>query len=370
MQTLPATIRVSDERTGRILFELEAALSKLSAAELATVVLTKGTSDFAASILRRGVNIAKLIGSLQEATQREALNGALAWKAGREEFSSHVNKRVSSGAAKLREVSGKLVSTVGKIKADPAPELAKIAVVAIAALASSGGVDGNGGLPDIDIPLMGIEAHRSPFTHSILIGAGVETIVGVFIRVTLLTHSKLPTNHDPVWDQFAKHGPELLQAISQGTSLGLAYHLMVDGLLQPAPYHGLPIEMPLAAHQAILAANGLAEGIDALRRNLLKPRSPAIVDEHLTFARKPFEIESELFEYLGPDATEILENKGAWMLGLSCGEIQPYTDAQVRFVLCSYQMADPRTAHELAWRRYINVYRHFLLKKSWSGFKW
>lgn len=217
---------------------------------------------------------------------------------------------------------------------------------------------------------MGIEAHKSPFTHSIFIGAGVETVVSVFIRIALLTHSKLPSNHDPVWDQFAKHAPELLEAISKGTSLGLAYHFMVDGLLQPAPYHGLPIEMPLAAHQAILAANGLAEGLDALRRNLLSPKSAALLERHLALAHKPFEIESELIEYLGPDATEILESKGTWMLALTCGDIQPYTDAQVRFVLCAYQMADPQSEHELAWRRYVNVYRHFFLRKSWFGFMW
>jgi len=364
MQTLPSsTIRIPDDRAKRILFELEVALKQLSAAELATIVLAKGTSDFAASILRRGVNIARLIGSLEEATQREAQNGASAWKAGPEAFSSYVNERVSSGVSSIRNVGEKLVSAIGRIKDDPASELTKICVVAIAALASSGGIDGNGGLPDIDIPLMGIEAHRSPFTHSILIGAGVETVVSVFIRIALLTHSKLPSDHDPVWDQFAKHAPELLEAISKGTSLGLAYHLMVDGLLQPAPYHGLPIEMPLLAHQAILAANGFAEGLDAFHRKLLSPKSPASVRKHRALAQKPFEIEGELIEYLGPEATEILESKGAWMLGLTCGEIQPYTEAQVRFVLCAYQVADPQTAHELAWRRYVNVYRHFFLKK-------
>jgi hypothetical protein len=40
----------------------------------------------------------------------------------------------------------------------------------------------------------------------------------------------------------------------------------VDGLLQPGAYHGLPIEMPMEAHQTILAANGVAEANDAARR--------------------------------------------------------------------------------------------------------
>lgn len=73
IQTLPAAIRVSDDRARRILIELEAALSKLSAAELATIVLAKGSSDFVSSLVRRGVNIAKLVGSIHEATQREAI---------------------------------------------------------------------------------------------------------------------------------------------------------------------------------------------------------------------------------------------------------------------------------------------------------
>lgn len=152
IQTLPAAIRVSDDRARRILIELEAALSKLSAAELATIVLAKGSSDFVSSLVRRGVNIAKLVGSIHEATQREAINGALAWKAGREEFDSHINQRVSSGFSKVRNIGDKLLTAVGKIKDDPVAELTKIGVIAFAALASSGGIDGNGGLPDIDIP--------------------------------------------------------------------------------------------------------------------------------------------------------------------------------------------------------------------------
>jgi hypothetical protein len=39
---------------------------------------------------------------------------------------------------------------------------------------------------------------------------------------------------------------------------------MVDGLLQPHPYNGIPVEMPLEVHQAIFVANGTAEAMSAM----------------------------------------------------------------------------------------------------------
>lgn len=42
----------------------------------------------------------------------------------------------------------------------------------------------------------------------------------------------------------------------------MAYHLFVDGLLQPAAYHGLFVSMPMAAHQTIFEVNAAAEALD------------------------------------------------------------------------------------------------------------
>jgi len=54
--------------------------------------------------------------------------------------------------------------------------------------------------------------------------------------------------------------------LAAGASAGIAYHLLVDAYIQPAPYHSLPLSMPIEGHQAAMAANGAAERLDAARR--------------------------------------------------------------------------------------------------------
>ena len=58
-------------------------------------------------------------------------------------------------------------------------------------LVVSGGPDGDGGAPDLDL-MFGIGAHRSVFSHSILMGASLETGLLALLRLTQLVHAKLP----------------------------------------------------------------------------------------------------------------------------------------------------------------------------------
>ena len=51
---------------------------------------------------------------------------------------------------------------------------------------------------------MGIGTHRSPLTHSILIGSLLETALLLLTRLVLCTHKNLPPNHDPLWESFAR----------------------------------------------------------------------------------------------------------------------------------------------------------------------
>jgi len=53
--------------------------------------------------------------------------------------------------------------------------------------------------------------------------------------------------------------------LAAGASAGIAYHLLVDAYIQPAPYHSLPLSMPIEGHQVAMAANGAAERLDAAR---------------------------------------------------------------------------------------------------------
>jgi hypothetical protein len=149
---------------------------------------------------------------------------------------------------------------------NPKDEALRVRAFTPTALVASGGMDGDGGLPDTDIALLGIDAHRSPLTHSILAGAACESLLNTFIRLVLHVHKHLPARHDPIWDAFTQKSPELLASVSRGLSAGLAYHLLVDGLAQPAAYHGLPVELPLEVHQALQAANGIVEATDMAAR--------------------------------------------------------------------------------------------------------
>ena len=88
--------------------------------------------------------------------------------------------------------------------------------------------------------------------------AGILSLLGV----VKMTHSKLPAHHDALWDSLHEQASKLSVAASVGVGIGMAYHLLVDGLVQPAPYHDLPIAMPIEAHQSVFVVNGLGEAID------------------------------------------------------------------------------------------------------------
>ncbi len=130
----------------------------------------------------------------------------------------------------------------------------------------SGGLDGNGGIPDLDL-LAGIGAHRSPLTHTIIAGVAVEGLLLALAELAAEVRCRLPFDHDPLWDGLAKIGRPLTESLTIGTGAGLAYHLLVDAILQSGAYHGLPVHLPLKAHQAGLAANGLTEGVYAVGRS-------------------------------------------------------------------------------------------------------
>lgn len=355
MPVANGVIQVSDDRARRLLIELQYAFGQMSASEIAVLVTVMPVMDFTGAVVRRSVNITKLAAAVAEHSYAEASQAVDAWRNDR--LSVHLIEKARDVWEWGSMTTSQGVTRARAVIADPKSEGLKLMAVALAALASSGGIDGDGGLPDIDIQLFGIGAHRSPVTHSILIGAGVETLIALFIRLTLAVHDKLPKHHDPVWDQFSGHTTELLDAVSCGVSIGVAYHLLVDGLAQPAPYHGLPVVMPLQVHQAILAANGMTEGLDGVRRCVIRAKAPELVAEHRSMIGQTFEIDPTFIQWLGPDKFERLEQHGAWLLALSTGQLAPFTDAQVHFVEVAWQLAEARTEDEVAWVWFINLLR-------------
>jgi hypothetical protein len=129
------------------------------------------------------------------------------------------------------------------------PKDKKIEVVAITLLtptiffATAGDSNIEGGLPDADIAVGGIGAHRNIISHSILIGLGVEFTGRFGILVLSRMRDRLPDNPHPAWNRvylFLDNNKELAIASMWA---GLGMHLLKDsGLITGGfkPYTGIP----------------------------------------------------------------------------------------------------------------------------------
>ena len=184
---------------------------------------------------------------------------------------NHLSGRIGAACGAIAETGGGLVnsleSLINQVKTNPEEAWPKIFALALSSLIVSGGVDGNGGAPDMDIVVLGIGDHRSPFTHSILLGSALEATIRTLIRLVQIAHKNLPAKHDPFWDKALTHSTNILNATGQGASIGLAYHFLVDGVFQPGAYHGLPFDLSIEVHQAFQVVNAVAEGSAAFTNN-------------------------------------------------------------------------------------------------------
>jgi hypothetical protein len=251
-------------RFERMAKELEYAIRHTSAAEMAELVTFLG-SDAGAAIIRRVTGIWGLAEKLFGGTVDELSSMVTALRGDR--FMDHVARRIGEASFTVTDAlqggARNLSSLARELKGSPAEAGPKLLVLVLSSIAASGGVDGNGGAPDLDIPLMGVGEHRSPFTHSIIIGTALEASLLLLMRLVLCTHKNLPADHDPLWNGIASQSLGILQASGKGASIGIAYHLMVDAVAQPGAYHGIPFDMPIEAHQTILGMNSVAEGASA-----------------------------------------------------------------------------------------------------------
>lgn len=178
----------------------------------------------------------------------------------------HLGDRTAAaidGSIALGKDGAGVLSAIGLgLLSNPKETAPKVLGAFLGFYAGSGGVDGNGGIPDLDL-LAGIDAHRSILTHSVLAGIVAEGALLSIADLANQIHERLPVDHDPLWETLAKAASPLTESLAAGTSAGIAYHLLVDAFIQPAPYKDLPFSMPIEGHQAAMAANGMAEGVAA-----------------------------------------------------------------------------------------------------------
>lgn len=150
---------------------------------------------------------------------------------------------------------------------NPRESAGRFALFCLGFNVASGGLDGDGGIPDLDWTLF--EEHRSILTHSIVPGIVIEVAVGSFVDLIGTIHANLPVEHDPLWDSI-RVGSKELSLIAHGASVGIAFHLGIDATIDgDGSYADLPWSQPEEMHQAIGMGNALIEGLDGVARGRL-----------------------------------------------------------------------------------------------------
>lgn len=349
---LAAALLLQPTRFELMAQELAYAISHTSGADMGQLARFLAT-DAGSALVRRVTGLASLAEKFGSGTAHELAGMYRAYSADR--LTEHLGRRVGTASGiTSRAISNgaKSLSTLAsELIANPVEAAPKLLVLVLSSVAASGGVDGNGGAPDMDIPLMGIGAHRSPLTHSILIGSLLETAVLLLTRIVLCTHKNLPPEHDPLWGKIASQSVEILSAAGKGASAGIAYHLMVDSVVQPGAYHGVFFDMPMEVHQTIFAANSVAEATAAntYPDEASITATPETMAAHKHYRAIQMSIPTVLSEFLNADQIDILTKYGSWLQALAKRAIPPTTLLQVQLLKVADGRAAPKTPHERAW---------------------
>ncbi|MBM4200987.1 MAG: hypothetical protein FJ189_06850 [Gammaproteobacteria bacterium] len=252
--------QLESARLNRLYDELAFALGRT---DRATLQAWGGRSAvrFVSLAGKRVSSLASLASRIGAAGKDELTGLYLAAREGR--FGTQMGDRTAAvidGSIAIGRDGARLVGGIGTaLREDPKTQAPRVLAAFLGFYAGSGGVDGDGGIPDLDL-LAGIDAHRSILTHSILAGVVAEGLLLAMVDLASQVHERLPVHRDPLWDRMAELGGPLTESLASGTSAGLSYHLMWDAVLEPAPYKDLPFSMPMEGHQTLMAANAVAEG--------------------------------------------------------------------------------------------------------------
>lgn len=235
--------------------------------------------------LRRGTNFLSLGKGIGRALAHEGRKLLDAYRRG--SFTEHLTKRAeelkTSGAKALEDARSAIARLYALLRSDPKNEAPRFAAMLFGFLLGSGGVDGDGGVPDLDL-LGGIGEHRSIFTHSIVAGVVIETLLLSLHDLTTTVYANLPPAHDPVWEKLIAGNEQMLLGLAQGISAGIAYHLGVDATLDDGgTLRELPMAVAAETHQTIIAANAAVEATDAVRRPTTTIKVDATDPTALTF---------------------------------------------------------------------------------------
>jgi len=222
--------------------------------------------------IRRAINLAEVTGYAAKGTLSEAknaINASLEWR-----LRSHTKQRAVElsvfASESYNDVKNLSKTIKNLLRVNPKKTGTQMLMSVLGFNIGGGGLDGDGGIPDLDL-LFSIGHHRSILTHSVLPMIILEGLCISLIGLVNVVHSNLPERHDPLWDDMKSSNKLVLESFFTGMSLGLAYHLGVDGTLHgDGSYKNLPFSMPKFGHQLIAGVNSLTELIDTTRSKIFK----------------------------------------------------------------------------------------------------
>lgn len=247
----------------QLLDELKYALKDLTTEELISIFLEASAKSAKTTIQQKTVSLQKAWRVSKDTFLRYKSDGLI-------ESAMNDAKRLNDFVQSLPDKVKNVYYNFLKLSRDEQIEMVAVTIMTAAIFfAVSGGLDLEGGLPDTDIAIAGIGHHRSIFSHSIIIGLGIEFTGRFSILVMEKIKNRLPANHHQIWDtvyRFIDNNKELAIAAMW---LGIGTHLLKDsGLFGGGvkPYADLPGSMPIEAHQGLFAANGVASSIFSINK--------------------------------------------------------------------------------------------------------
>lgn len=165
---------VPGARWHRLHAELCTALSHVDRSELRHWAL-ETAGRFPSGLWRRASGLGQLAWSLATGAWREG--GLCVDAVSHGNIAAHAASRMGAaasaighGAATIRAAARGYASLVGRLRTEPEETAPLLLGSFVGFLVGSGGFDGDGGLPDLDL-VGGVGAHRSPVTHSFVMGA-------------------------------------------------------------------------------------------------------------------------------------------------------------------------------------------------------
>lgn len=217
---------------------------------------------------RRGSNLASVATNVISVTSNELKEAGKATVRGELlDYSKDRSNKLKEGTSAAYNESKKLCKSLeDSFSNDPKVAAIKLAGIGLGFQLGSGGFDGDGGVPDLDL-LGGIGEHRSLLTHSIFAGIVIEVLAMTFLDLIKVVSINLPENRSNYWDDLLDNIDNATNSTVTGLSAGIAYHLGIDATLDSdGTYKNLPFYMPQEGHIGLTAVNAVTEGADAIRR--------------------------------------------------------------------------------------------------------